>query len=205
MKIKINGVEEDIHYQGNVLGGLLDEIKKARVLPGTFISKIMLNQQSFEPDSAKARLTLVSQIQSLEVEILSIQEVVGKNLDNAEDYLRKLIPGITRASELFRLESEQEATKFFLSIIDGIDWLTQVLDGILKVLDLDPAAMLINGKTVKDRQSHLIRLTSQLLEANQNRDWILVADLLEYEIAPYYEEWGCVLERLRQIFRESIN
>ena len=205
MKVKINGVEEEIPYQGQVLGGLLDEIKKARVLPGTFISKIMLNQQSFEPDSAKARLTLVSQIQSLEVEILSIQEVVGKNLDNAEDYLRKLIPGITRASELFRLENEQEATKFFLSIIDGIDWLTQVLDGILKVLDLDPAAMLIDGKTVKERQSHLIRLTSQLLEANQNRDWILVADLLEYEIAPYYEEWGCVLERLRQIFRESIN
>jgi hypothetical protein len=37
---------------------------------------------------------------------------------------------------------------------------------------------------------------AQMLEANQNQDWVLLADLLEYEMIPYYEDWRETLSRI---------
>jgi len=38
-----------------------------------------------------------------------------------------------------------------------------------------------------------------MVEANQNQDWVLLADLLEYEILPYYTDWE---EQLPKIYRK---
>ena len=35
-----------------------------------------------------------------------------------------------------------------------------------------------------------------MVEANQNRDWVLLADLIEYELTPFYEEWQTLLPHL---------
>ena len=37
---------------------------------------------------------------------------------------------------------------------------------------------------------------AQMLEANQNQDWVLMADLLEYEMAPFYKDWQEVLSQI---------
>jgi len=35
-----------------------------------------------------------------------------------------------------------------------------------------------------------------MLEANQNQDWVLMADLMEYEMIPFYKDWEAVLSRI---------
>jgi hypothetical protein len=43
----------------------------------------------------------------------------------------------------------------------------------------------------------LVDFTQQMVDANKNQDWVLLADLLEYEILPYYQEWSDLLPQLR--------
>jgi hypothetical protein len=119
-----------------------------------------------------------------------------KNVTNAQNYLQRLLPGIEKASELFRNENEIEANKFFVQIIDGIDWFSQVLQVVVAAQGFSMDELSIDGKTMKERHDRLTALTLQMVEANKNRDWVLLADLLEYEILPYYEEWESLLPAL---------
>ncbi|MFQ5673645.1 MAG: hypothetical protein ACE5G9_11160 [Nitrospinales bacterium] len=205
MKILINGREETAKYSGDNLGSLLDQIKSAKVLPGTYINTLLLNGRPLEPDAEKTRSIPVTEIETLEIEIITILDILSKNIANVEDYLKKLIPGIEKTAELFQMGNDQEASQLFVKIVDGIEWVSQALNEILKALMADPNTLQVNGKTIQERHNTLIDLTNQLLEAHKNKDWVLVADLLAYEIAPYYKEWQETIPELKKMAQEIIN
>lgn len=196
MKIFVNGVEDTISFKGDILGDILDNILAKEPSKRNFFRKISLNGEDVPFDSPKIRQTPVSQIETLETEISSLNQILEKNIVNAQDYLKKLIPGIQKASDLFRSGSEQEANKFFLNIIDGIEWFSQVVDSVAQVKDLPSDAIVLDGKSIQARQEELVGWTRQMLEANKNKDWVLLADLLEYEILPYYAEWDEYLPKI---------
>jgi hypothetical protein len=196
MKILVNGVENTLSFKAETLGNVLDNILASQPDKGSYFSKIRLNDEDVAPDSAETRQTPVSQIETLETEIVSLNEILEKNVVNAQDYLKKLIPGIQKAADLFRSGSEQEANKFFLNIIDGMDWFSEVMDTIAKVNDLRTEAVVLDEKSFQARQEKLVGWTQQMVEANKNNDWVLLADLLEYEILPYYSEWDEYLPQI---------
>ncbi|MBI4389199.1 MAG: hypothetical protein HY580_03380 [Nitrospinae bacterium] len=205
MKILINGIEDAQKYDGTTLGDVLRQIEQTKVLRGTFISNLKLNRQDSDLRSEEVLRTPIPAIQSLEIEISSISALITKNIANAEEYLNKLIPGIQKAAGLFHSGSEQEANQFFIIIVDGIDWLSQVVDSVVDAMGMDAGKIQVNGKTVLERKSQLLDLIQQMLNANKNKDWVHLADLLEYEILPFYQEWQTFLPQLRQAGLEKIN
>jgi hypothetical protein len=205
MKIFINGVEETQTYTGVTVAEVLDHVIQNKVFGGTFISALKLDNKFVDIDASDTRQTAVVNINSLEIEISSLSSLISKNISNAEDYLKKLIPGIQKASELFHSGNEQEASKFFLNIVDGIEWFSQVIDAVLNVIGENSASLCFNKKSILDRKQQLLELITQLVNANKNKDWVLLADLLEYEILPYYKEWELILPELKQAGLEKIN
>lgn len=205
MKIIINGREESIDFEGNTLGHAFAEIKKQQSSTEKIISQLRLNDQEISWDAKENLETPLSDTDTIEVEFSTLREIILKNLANAENYLQRLIPGIEKAAELFQTENEQDANKYFLIIIDGIDWFSQVLDGVMKASGLDPDAIELKGESLQKRKSRLIELMGQMLDANQNKDWVLMADLLEYEIAPYYKEWVDLIKELKDLILDKIS
>ncbi len=200
MKIIVNGMEKSLSCEGDTLGDLLDHILENEPALGNCFGNIRLNEKEVFVDSPETRQTLISQIETLETEILSLNQILEKNIINAQNYLLKLVPGIQTAADLFRSGNEQEANKFFINIIDGMDWFSQVVDSITQAIDSESTNIVFDGKNFQERQGHLVELTGQLVEANQNQDWVLLADLLEYEILPYYNDWR---EQLPKVYRKS--
>lgn len=196
MKVFINGKEETPSCQGETLGDFLVHVEQGGLAQGSVIRSIKLNGQESAPDSAVTRRTPLSEIETLEMEVSTLQGIIEKNIENADAYLIRLIPGIEKAVDLFRTGNEQEANQFFINIIDGMDWLSQVLDMILAGKEISPDTV-IDGKSFQDRQACLVDFTRQMVDANKNKDWVLLADLLEYEILPYYEEWAHLLPGFR--------
>ena len=196
MKLLVNGKEETVSYMGETLGDLLLHIEKEGVPQGNVVRSIKIDGQESSPDSPEAQKTPLSEIATLEVEISTLSDIINKNIENADAYLIRLIPGIEKSVELFRMGNEQEANKFFINIIDGIDWLSQVLDMILTAKAISPDTV-FDGKSIQDRRASLVGLTQQMVDANKNQDWVLLADLLEYEILPYYQEWSNLLPHFR--------
>ena len=196
MKLLVNGKEETVSYIGETLGDLLLHIEKEGVPQGNVVRSIKIDGQESSPNSPEAQKTPLSEIATLEVEISTLSDIINKNIENADAYLIRLIPGIEKSVELFRMGNEQEANKFFINVIDGIDWLSQVLDMILTAKAISPDTV-FDGKSIQDRRASLVGLTQQMVDANKNQDWVLLADLLEYEILPYYQEWSNLLPHFR--------
>jgi len=196
MKVLVNGKEETISFMGETLGDLLSHIEKIGVTQGNVVRSIKIDGQESSPDSSEAQRMQISKIATLEVEISTLADMINKNIDNADAYLIRLIPGIEKSVELFRIGNEQEANKFFVKIVDGIDWFSQVLDIILTAKEISPDTV-FEGKSIQDRRTSLVDLTQQMVDANKNQDWVLLADLLEYEILPYYQEWSNLLPGFR--------
>ena len=196
MKLLVNGKEETVSHMGETLGDLLLHIEKEGVPQGNVVRSIKIDGEKSSPDSPEAQKTPLSEIATLEVEISTLSDIINKNIENADAYLIRLIPGIEKSVELFRVGNEQEANKFFINIIDGMDWLSQVLDMILTAKAISPDTV-FDGKSIQDRRASLVGLTQQMVDANKNQDWVLLADLLEYEILPYYQEWSNLLPHFR--------
>ena len=198
MNLLVNGKEETISFTGETLGDLLSHIEKVGVAQGNVVRSIKIDGQESSPDSSEAQRTQISEIATLELEISTLADMINKNIENADAYLIRLIPGIEKSVELFRIGNEQEANKFFVKIVDGIDWFSQVLDIILTAKEISPETV-FEGKSIQDRRTSLVGLTQQMVDANKNQDWVLLADLLEYEILPYYQEWSNLLPGFRSL------
>lgn len=198
MKIVVNGHEETRTFQGESLKDLLEDILEKNTLEGQSAARVRINEEDLPVDQEATYETPVSAIQSLEVEFSSLARILRKNIINAEDYLERLVPAIGMAADLFRSGSEQEANRVFVSIIDGIGWLSEVVEMVAAALYGDGRDKTFDGESIKDRQTRLLALSEEMLKANKNKDWVLLADLLDYELLPYYKEWQDLWPRIRE-------
>ena len=195
MKVSINGVaQEESDFEGETVSAILDAM--VQQTPGSYIRRIWLDDQEFPSDDREALQKKPSDIDSLEVELANLKDLVETNLANALDYLKKLIPGFEQAADLFRAGSEQEANKYYLQILDGIDWFSQVVSVIMSPDEGETELPDTDDESLEVRQKKLTDLMSQMLEANQNQDWVLLADILEYEMVPFYKDWEKILSKL---------
>ena len=195
MKVAINGVEqEESDFKGDTLGAILDSMLKKK--PGSYIRRMWLDGKESPSDEREALQKNPSDIDSLEVELANLKDLVATNIANALDYLKKLIPGFEQAADLFRTGNEQEANKYYLQILDGIDWFSQVVSVIMQPDEDEAELPDADGENLQVRQKKLTDLMSQMLEANQNQDWVLLADILEYEMVPFYKDWENILSKL---------
>ena len=192
MKLTINGVEQkESEFKGETLEAILDTMVKNT--PGSYIRRIWLDQQEFPSDDRETLQKKPVDINSLEVELADLKDLVATNLSNALDYLEKLIPGFDQAADLFRTGNEQEANKYYIQILDGMDWFSEVVNVVMSSEGEGQEP----ENSLRIRQAKLTDLMSQMLEANKNQDWVLLADILEYEMTPFYKEWQTILSRLK--------
>ena len=192
MKLTINGVEQkESEFKGETLEAILDILVKNT--PGSYIRRIWLDQQEFPSDDRETLQKKPADINSLEVELADLKDLVATNLSNALDYLEKLIPGFDQAADLFRTGNEQEANKYYIQILDGMDWFSEVVNVVMSSEGEGQEP----ENSLRIRQAKLTDLMSQMLEANKNQDWVLLADILEYEMIPFYKEWQTILSKLK--------
>ena len=195
MKVSINRVaQEESDFEGETVSAILDSM--VQQTPGSYIRRIWLDDQEFPSDDREALQKKPSDIDSLEVELANLKDLVATNLANALDYLKKLIPGFEQAADLFRAGNEQESNKYYLQILDGIDWFSQVVSVIMSPDEGETELPDTDDESLEVRQKKLTDLMSQMLEANQNQDWVLLADILEYEMVPFYKDWEKILSKL---------
>ena len=195
MKVSINRVaQEESDFEGETVSAILDSM--VQQTPGSYIRRIWLDDQEFPSDDREALQKKPSDIDSLEVELANLKDLVATNLANALNYLKKLIPGFEQAADLFRAGNEQEANKYYLQILDGIDWFSQVVSVIMSPDEGETELPDTDDESLEVRQKKLTDLMSQMLEANQNQDWVLLADILEYEMVPFYKDWEKILSKL---------
>lgn len=106
--------------------------------------------------------------------------LMRETLEQAEEYIPKLIVGINVIANELRTGMENETAASMLNdAIDGLEWIN---DAVNLTIDFWVNKDVIEADALKDP-------LAMMAEAMQNRDHILLADVLDYEIKPVLENW----------------
>ncbi|QXM05173.1 hypothetical protein [Crassaminicella indica] len=106
------------------------------------------------------------------------QEILVKETtEELNTYLPKMINGIENFVEYVMQSKEQDAQKLLPVIFEGLEWIAQAI--YLKNR--------IKQGTMKEQE--LVEKLPLLIDAYENRDFILISDILDYEIKPILEKW----------------
>ena len=93
---------------------------------------------------------------------------------SAVDYLPKLSKGLMAIAELMHSGNDADGAYFFIKATEGLRW----LDGFLRNITSS------DYKQTEELGGYL----SSLLDAWENGDYVMIGDLLEYELVPFVEQ-----------------
>lgn len=95
-------------------------------------------------------------------------------LFTAKNYIKNLKLGIKEAAELFQSYDEGKGSAVLYEIIDGLQWISEVI--VVTQLVTDEEIIQMNEKL------------KEIVDAYENEDFILIGDLLFYEVLPIIDE-----------------
>lgn len=106
-----------------------------------------------------------------------MSEQILEVIESYNSYISKIAPGALQIAEHLRKDEIDDAMQMILQFSEGMGWLVQVSE-------------LLNQNNVKVILE-VEKINEFLLEINNGleiQDYVIVADMFEYEIAPFFEQ-----------------
>ena len=176
---------------------VLTDIMQDDCLEGSVINDVLVNKEAFsEIYPHQAEDITCDSISFVEVRSVPSSELAVDIAGEMEKVSKMMGHGARHVSRLLPEASDTDALELFQDLLDVTLHFMNML-GDLRQRYTDEDSLGFAEKTEK-----FSSLLSEMGDALENEDWILLADLLEYEFLPVCNEWGQVSEHLRdQIVR----
>lgn len=183
--IKIDGQpsQEQISNFNN-LEELLTQIMKDEKMAGRVITDVLVNNENFsEIYPHQAEDMSCDQIQSVEIRSIAADKMALDISAELGKVARIMASGATNSARLFRESKDSEGLELLQDLLDVtrdfMGMLTHLKDRYLGGAD----------EAFVSKTENFSDLISEMSEVLENEDWILLADLLEFEFTPMCEEW----------------
>lgn len=181
MKLILNNEEKVIDLQS---GSQEEIIKKINELNGdNILSHLIIDNTEVFNDIEEYIERNIQHIQEIQIISKSTKEYINDTLLLTENYLQNGKTMVERLAENYYQSVSDEDRTQFQDLTEGLSWLTSTLVYI---------------DTLKERPSkweeyavvyhELEKMIESLAEAVEDNDDVLIADILQYEIATIYEE-----------------
>ena len=135
-----------------------------------------------------------------QVEICSVPVgEMGLNItEELHTVTRIMASGSRQVARLFRQADDDEALELLQDLLDvARDFLSMV--GVLR-----NEFLLTSDQEFTDGVKSISTLFTDMTDVLENEDWILLADLLEYEFIPACESWEQIIKNLREGIKNGI-
>ncbi len=110
---------------------------------------------------------------------------------------------LEKISESFQSGDDINALIGIKKITGVLDNLVITLKRIEDLLGLDYTKMQVAGKTVHEMNKNLLDIITEIFNAFKDKDTVLLADLIEYELSEYFDYYKDVLETLTIITNQK--
>ena len=185
--------------QGSNLEEILMRVMSEHVQPGNVITAVKLNGTGYsEKNPHGAADVPLKDIKTLEIDTMSAEEMARHFFNNGGKHLDLLIRGAEKISELFRIADETEANEHYVEYLENLRLFVQMIAQGKEALHLNLSAIPFQKATVEDEVQKLSNVMDQMLKVQENEDWVMLADLLEYELIPLLKGWDQVFALLRE-------
>jgi hypothetical protein len=192
-----NKVDYDISSFEN-LDQIFEKVVESGQLDDRIVTDVLVNNEPFsEIYPNQSEDIEASEIDSLEIKSTSTIEMAKAITLELYKVVNMMASGGKQVAELFRQADDAEALELYQDLID----VTRDFLGMVGTLR-EHFAVKENeefAKTVEDFSD----LFSEMTEVLENEDWILLADLLEYEFLPSVDRWKSVISIIREDIKEA--
>lgn len=204
MRLYLDGQEEKIEFKPECsLGQMIDQICSQKIPGDRVITQIRVNGEELLEDENGLYPDIPGDVvDSLELKTGLAEEMAKQGLSHARDYLEKLNPGIEKTAELFRTGADAKALDQYGRCMDGINWFIQILEGARQVMGLDYKIIHFNKVSVHAYLENLHENIREMLKVQCDEDWVMLSDLLEYEMLPMMDGWKEILPLIEEAARD---
>lgn len=105
-----------------------------------------------------------------------LTNLIADILESYNAYINKVPKGCHLVAELLREEKNKDALEQIALFSEGVSWIIEVKEKLES-----------KGMYLPFDESEIITFLGEINEALVIQDYVLVADLFEYEIAPFFE------------------
>ena len=178
---------------------ILLSIMETNELEGRVVTDVFVNNESFsEIYPHQAEDIEVDEIESVEVRSMPVADMALEITREMGKVVRLMDHGARRVAELFRQADDAEALEVYQDLMDVTrDFLNMI--GVLRGEAIKTADAAFNKAA-----DEVSTLFSEMLEVLENEDWILLADLLEYEFIPAMARFKGVIGELLTGFERTV-
>ena len=171
---------------------LLVGVMNDRYLENRVVTDVLINEESFsEIYPHQAEDLDMEEVHQVEIKTVQSSQM-GVNISRELIKVIQLMKqGGRRVADLFRQAEDAEALETYQDLLDVTRDFLGMINLLREEFDLK------EQKVFNQAMEELSDLVSEILEVQENEDWILLADLVEYEFLPVVEKWKKVVTQLQ--------
>ena len=176
---------------------ILTDIMNADSLADRVVTDVLVNNEAFSEIYPHQAEDLSSEdINTVEIRTVPSSQMALDISGEMYKVARMMSGGAKNIAQLLRESQESDALELLQDLLDVTrDFLAMLSD--LRVRFLNGA-----DREFKEKMEQLSDLLSEMSDVLESEDWILLADLLEYEFMPQCQDWQTVSEHLHQQLME---
>jgi len=178
------------------LEDLLVKVMEDGSLDNRMVTDVFVNKEAFSeiyPHQAEDIST--DEIESVEIVTMPVPEMAVNITRELYKVVSLMGHGCRTVADQFRRGDDAEALELYQDLLD----VTRDFLGMIGVLRDEFS--LKDNETMYANIEEITGLFTEMIEVSENEDWILLADLLEYEYMASVEKWKKVIADLREDIR----
>lgn len=192
--ILIDGSPLELEGELSKLGEVFDKVKLA--LPRErIVSQLFLDDREvLEQEHEALRETPMSAVTNIRIVTASLVRQIEENVGELLNFLKELRPVLRQASRELRFGAVPDATTKLADCFTGLDTAVRNIEQLMNVLPslsagFSEAELAYFSSTEND-------LLGELIKDFTNKDWLSVADRIEFQLDPLMGRWQTVLNRV---------
>lgn len=197
--ILIDGQKSDLNMgQFQNLDQIFIKLMEGDSLTDRVVTDVFVNDEPFsEIYPHQAEDIDIGDVRSVDIRTMPVGDVAVEITRELYKVVTLMGEGASRVAELFRQADDAEALETYQDLLD----VTRDFIGMISTLRGEFS--LKDHKEFLEASSQLSDLFTEMNEVLANEDWVLLADLLEYEYQPAVNRWKKVVALLREDIRAS--
>ncbi len=182
--------------------GILEHVEEHYLPPDSVIRQIQVDGLCVLPSELHTTqaglLDRIEEREKIEFTTGSLREIAYESVQEAVDYLGRIEPIIPSLASGFQTFPEPGMFENLKDLYSGLYWLTLLLNRLGNSLKVPFWEITVQGTSFREHQRKFTSVLRQLVDAQGRGDFVLVADLLEYEILPLLPVWKEVFSSITQ-------
>lgn len=200
MKVYIDGNLSKIGSNIDNMHDILYGDIKSLVSSGNVIKNIYINGTKYDDimlSVSKSKAFKLSDDDEIKITTMSQTELLNDSIDAVLMFLKEFRNGIVKATDEIRWGNSAGGFKNFSEYLKGLTTFVQIMGRISEFLKIDYNNYIYNNKSVQFYFNELEKILSAVLSAQVEQDYVLLADIVEFELKPNIEIWNKILENMK--------